>query len=397
MMRIVRILSACVAALLLLACSGTEPDWLAKRRVVLMYAAAYSNLSGTISEDVKELCAGELPGKCGEDVLLVYAHHTKRYGDYKTPTNPVLYRVYKDLRGNEVHDTLTVYPDTDISSSAEVLHKVLSEVKETFPARSYGLVFSSHARGWLPVNYSEPEPSLFSLRPKKYYPLTKWLGIENVDGSGIDIRDLASAIPMKLDFFIMDACLMGCAEVAYELRDKCNYIVFSPTEILADGFVYTTMGSRLLNVKEPDLKQVCQDYYDFYAAQSGYYASATITMVDCSKMEDLAVVCRDLVQAHREEMASMERQSVQPYFYNELHWFYDLRDVFACAGATEEELARLDAALAAALPYAAATDHFFDLKLERVCGISMYYPYPDKDELNAYYKTLAWNRAVGLL
>ena len=55
--------------------------------------------------------------------------------------------------------------------------------------------------------------------------------------SGIEIADLPGAIPMHLDFIIMDACLMGCVEVAYELRDKCDILIFSPTEILSSGIL----------------------------------------------------------------------------------------------------------------------------------------------------------------
>ncbi len=364
-----------------------------------MYAAAYSNLSSSIATDVDELCEGNIPAAGSGDILLVYSHHLKTPADYKTPTNPVLVRAYTGLDGNLKKDTLTVYPETDVSSSAEVLHKVLTEVKEKFPARSYGLIFSSHARGWLPVGYTEPSSTVFFANSanREVFPLTKWFGIENVTGSGIDTRELADALPMKLDFFLMDACLMGCVEVAYELKEKCRLLVFSPTEVLSNGFIYSVMGSRLLNVQEPDVKQVCVDYFDYYMAQPDYYQSATITMVDCAKTEVLAKVCSEIISAHRDSWGSIDRTKVQAYFYNEFHWFYDLRDIMVNAGATEAELQKLDAALDDCLLYTAATPKFFNLKLDRVCGLSMYLPYPDKEELNNYYKTLSWNKAIGLI
>ena len=411
---------AVVSALLLIACSGTETEIAPNRRVVLMYAAAYSNLSPSIAQDVSELCEGDIPYIGSDDILLVYSHHThKNQSDYTTPTNPVLFRAYKDFDGQTRSDTLKIYPSSDVSSTAAVLNQVLTEVKESFPARSYGLIFSSHARGWLPVNYQDDSveddmwtifsriaPSMVGDNPwgsdGREFPMTKWLGIEKpIELSGIDIRDLADAIPMKLDFFLMDACLMGCVEVAYELKDKCNYIVFSPTEILSNGFIYTLMSSRLLNVASPDLEQVCRDYMDFYNSQSGYYQAATVTMVDCSGVRRLAEVCAEIIAAHKEGIEGADREEVQHYYYfngsDTLPWFYDLRDVLDKAGATEGELARLDAALNGCVVYSGATPKFFDLHLDRVCGLSMYLPYPDKDELNDYYKTLAWNKATGLI
>ena len=394
-----------LAAVVLLACNRTEYDNAPNRRVFLMYAAAFSNLSPSIAEDVKELCEGAIPAVGSGDILLVYSHHTR--GSYSIPTNPVLFRVFHDVDGKQCRDTITVYPDTDVSSTPEVLHKVLSEVKEKFPARSYGLLFSSHARGWLPVNYEDKSSgsdiwTFDAPRRMPAFPETKWLGIEHPqETSGIDIRDLADAIPMKLDFFLLDACLMGCVEVAYELRNTCHYLVFSPTEILSNGFMYDSMASHLMNVKDPELQQICQEYFEYYNSLSGLYRSATITMVDCTKTEALADVCAGIVAAHRDSFHAADRDEIQHYFYqngsNTYPWFYDLRDVFAKAGATEAELERLDAALAGCIVYSAATPKFFDLVLENVCGMSMYYPYPDKKELNDYYKTLSWNKATGLI
>ena len=63
----------------------------------------------------------------------------------------------------------------------------------------------------------------------------------------MNIEDFAAAIPMKMDYIIMDACLMGGIEVAYALKDKCDRIIFSQAEVIGDGLCeYDTMASRLL-------------------------------------------------------------------------------------------------------------------------------------------------------
>ena len=392
-----RILALALAAFLICSCDWCEREPESYKRVVLMYCAAYSNLSSAIQEDADDFCQGGIPGRRDGNVLLIYAHHTAKARDYTTPTEPVLYRAYKDRKGNVYRDTLAVYPSTDVSSTPEVLHKVMTEVADRYKAEKYGLMFSSHGRGWLPVDYSEPSYTVFMAKGRKQYPPTRWLGIELVDGSGIDIRDLADALPVHLEFFLMDACLMGSVEVAYELRKHCDYLLISPAEILTNGFVYTTMASNLFGRPSPDLEKICREYYEYYQAQSGVFQSATVSLVDCRGLDALASVCAGIIAAHRGELDAADRSAIQPYFYNELHWFYDMRDIFVKAGATPEELERLDGALAACLPYTAATEKFFDLELKNVCGLSMYYPYPDRDELNAYYKTLAWNKATGLI
>jgi len=384
-----------------------EPEAVPARRVVLMYAAAYNNLSPDIEQDVKELCEGSVPDSCNPDILLVYDHHTSSYGDYSTPVSPVLYRAYKDKEGTVYRDTVKVYPDTDVSSSAEAVNKALTDAQRLFPASSYGLVFSSHGTGWLPENYTEEDNGgsdieFLSARAARRASihLTKSLGHENKHE--IDIRQLAEAIPMKLDFFLIDACLMGCVEVAYELKDKCDLIVFSPTEILTNGFIYTDLASRLLDISVPDIKQVCEDYFNFYNDRTDYYKAATITMVDCSKLDALAAVCSEIISAHRSGIAAVNRSSVQAYHRDDygmypLRKFYDLKDLLEKGGATEQELARLDSALGECVVLSRATPWFLSRKLDRVCGLSMYFPYPDKEELNDYYKTLSWNKATGLI
>lgn len=394
-----RIIGVLLCAIAIQACSGLEREITPNRRVLLLYAAGYSNLSSSISKNIDEICSSDLPYVGNEDVFLVYSHFPSKYSDYSTPTEPVLFRAYMGPEGTLRKDTLVRYPATDISGSPDVLRKVLSDVRERFPASSYGMVFSSHGKGWVPIGYKENSYSLFSAGAERWadYPLTKELGIENVDGSGIDIRDLPGAIPMHLDFIIMDACLMGCVEVAYELKDQCTYLVVSPTEILSAGMDYVSMSKRLLNIGTPDLKGVCEDFFDLYRNQTGLYQSATITLVDCPRTAELADAFRDIVSSNREGLDHADRSKVQPYFYNDFHWFFDLRDLLVESGATSAELARLDAALDKCVLYKAATEKFFDLKLESVCGLSVYFPIPGKTELNNYYKTLSWNKATGLI
>ena len=117
-------------------------------------------------------------------------------------------------------------------------------------------------------------------------------------------------------------------------------------------------------------------------------------------MDPLAEAFHSIIDAHRDALNyNALYRTVQRYYYSStpLTFFYDLRDLAAQLGASSEELARLDAALAAAIPCHYETDTFFDLRLERCCGLSVYLPDPSRPTLNAYYKTLGWNQAAGLV
>ena len=391
-----KVLLAIAASLILASCTDFVRDTPPLHRVTILYAAAFSNLSSSISEDIDDICRSTLPSLKSGDVFLVYSHMPIRYGYYGVPTSPVLFRAWTDPDGTPRRDTLITYPDTDVSSSKEVMHKVLSDVQELFPAPHYGLIVTSHGRGWIPVGYEEHYTFAFG-GGSGLEPSTRELCVESVEGSGIDVCDLGEALPMMFDYIILDSCLMGCIETAWELRDRCRLLLFSPTEILSDGMMYNTMGPLLTNVVTPDIKRIAREYYEHYQSLSGLYQSATITLIDCSKLEPVANACRELVDKYRIAIDRTNSAFVQAYFYNDMHWFFDLRDIFVQSGATEEDIAPLDAALNDAIVYTAATDHFFDLKLERVCGVSMYKPFGILTDLNNFYRGLSWNQAIGLI
>lgn len=395
------------------------------RKVLLLYSAGYNSLTSYLKNDIEDLAGGWLPKeRRADDVLLVYSHLAQKRGDYTTPAAPSLVRLFINSDGDIVRDTLAVYETSTISSSASQLNNVLTYIKETFPAKSYGMVFSSHATGYLPSGfYSAPGDYVFSdIRksfginrshqgpvPVRYVeinsdplmPDVKSIG-QDVNGDlsyEIDIRDFAEAIPMKLDYLLFDACLMGGVEVAYELADKCDRIGFSLTEVLAEGFNYRTLSTHLLgNRPQSDPVSVCRDYFEHYDSQSGDSRSATISLVDCSEIEPLAELCRELFEKYGTGLSQIRHNKVQRYFRSNYHWFYDLGSILKNAGAAEDDLDRLRAALEKCIVYHQFTPSFMgSFHITECCGLSMYLPVNGNSELDKYYRTLKWNMATGLV
>lgn len=398
----------------------------AQRRVFVYMGLGYNNLSSYLSSDIEEIASNGLPGwKWQEDVLLIFSHKTAKYVDYSTPTSPTLTRIYCDWNGSVIRDTLLVFDDNTVSASAGTINEVLTYVKENFPAESYGMLLSSHGTGWAPACYCN-SPSKFegnissgdywSVQRKYPYipkpfledlsvngkPAVKSFGVQNesrYETIEIDITDLADAIPMKMDYIIFDACLMGGIEVAYELRKVCDKIVFSQTEILADGMDYKSLTQYLFNKEGTDLKGFSENFFRYYDSKTGDNRSATISLVDCSKLEQLASVCRGIFEANRDAITALSPgSSVQKYFRDSnLGWFYDMRDIIRKSGATQEQLTDFDNSLKQCIIYRSATSRFLELKINTHCGMSMYLPYPTRTYLNNFYKTLEWNKATGLV
>jgi hypothetical protein len=411
-------------------CKPKEDDCIVneeERKVLLLYSAGYNSLRGYLLDDIKDLKHGWLPGNgCNEDIILVYTHTPERNAQYNNPTTPYLIRLYQGKNGAPIADTIKTYSSSTTSSTAAQLSTVLSDVRESFPSGSYGMIFSSHGTGYLPSGYySNPNSYIYndpgSFRrsrtqavpsPVPYIepetdpslPMTKSIGQDVVGPSGnrfsyeIEIQDFAKAIPMHLDYILFDACLMGGIEVAYELRDKCSLLGFSQAEVLAEGLDYNTLATHLIQKESPDVLSVCNDYFIQYDRQSGVHRSATISLVDCSKLEPVAEVCRELFPKYRDVIRTMDYRKVQRYYRDNKHWFYDLESIMTEAGADAEEIARLQEALDRCVLYKGYTPSFMsEFNINTFSGFSMYLPSHGSSELDRFYKTLQWNMATGLV
>ncbi len=404
----------------------TEP------RVLLMYAAGHNNLGYTpsyIPKNIKDLTENWLPHQGSNDnILLIYSH----LADYPIkPTESHLVRVYKNYRGSIVSDTLVTYDQTAISASAQQLNRVLTDVKDLFDAESYGMIFSSHATGYLPAGYSSSyvfqehaarnrsmSPTFTDYVEREPDPrgiMVKSIGQdkEGTRSYEMNLPEFAEAIPMKLDYIIFDACFMGGIEVAYELKDKCDRIAFSQAEIVADGFYYPTLAQRLLGGDSPDLTGACEDYFDLYKDQYGWKRSATVSLVNCNKLQQLSETCKTLFEKHRTSIRalvdtfyesddffheeSFKVQQFQRDSYEDFH-FYDLESVIKEAGASTEEIQDLQADINNCIIYKACTEKILDeVDIHTFSGFSMYLPGMGTSELEKFYRTLAWNKAAELI
>lgn len=406
-------------------CDRHNPEKTGYNRVLILYSAGFNSLRDYLYEDIQDLKKGYAPGIRDSRAFLVVSHLSVRRGDYSTETSPQLIRVYSDKKNGVVLDTLKSYKG-DLSDKS-TMNTILSDIKKQFPSEHYGMVFSSHATGWMPVGYyNNPgsyEPSYSGGRkgsapvslPDGTYPyiepellpgepLTKSLTMTNrgKTATEMEMTDFKNAIPMHLDYLLMDACLSGGIEVAYEFKDVCDQIGFSPSEILADGFNYKELAGHLLGSDKADTRAVVDDYYQYYAAKKDKNdRSATISLVDCKQLDGLASVCNTLFSKYASEIDGLNPSSVQRFFRYDKHWFYDLEDILVKAGISSAEQSSLSSALNSCILYKAATEEFLKsyggFAIDTFCGMTMYLPCNGSTILDNKYKALAWNKATGLV
>ncbi|MCD8208744.1 MAG: clostripain-related cysteine peptidase [Bacteroidales bacterium] len=372
------------------------------RKILILYSAAHNSLSSDNWDNMEDLIRhSDLhTDDPAADAILIYSH-----SGYSAP-NPAKssYLIYPhlDWSGSLVIDTLATYPSSTISATASTLNMVLTFIRDNFPADEYGLVFSSHGTGYVPAGYYSNSTSY----ENDYTPAAaKSIGQDYYSSSEIyeiNLEQFAEAIPMYLKYIAFDACLMGGIETAYQLRDKTEWLIASQAEILAEGMDYKTMASYLMARPNDDLAGFCENYYNHYNALSGDYQSATMSLVNCSKLEPLAKICSELFPKYREELDALDHNEIQRYYTYSYHWFFDLGDIVEHLGCTEDELAEFNAALDNCVSDKFATEKYLlglgGSYITHYSGLSMMLPNYAGDYLKNYYKTnLDWNFATSLV
>lgn len=366
-------------------------------RTVLIYMAADNDLSSFAQTDIEEMKNGDVPDYFGEgesgDVLLVYLDISGE--------PPRLYRLSRDRFGVVNMEILREYEEHN-SSDPEVMRSVLQYAANLFPADDYGLVLWSHATGWLPAGYySNPVASGASVpagvSEDPFAHLVKSFGMSGSYGNDeMDIDGLADALPVKYSYIIFDACLMGGIEVAYELKDKCDYLIFSPAEVLADGMPYDLVLGDMFASGTDALKEVCREFFNA-GAKDG---AATVSLVSTSGLDRLASVCFDIFSSSGKSYMAIDMNDLQGYFRYGKHWFYDLDD-FVSRLANEASYAEFSMAMDDVVVAKYATDYFkvgtSGFEIKKFSGLSTYVPNPENAYLDEFYKTLAWNKAVKLV
>ena len=393
-----RTLFLILAALCLCACDHDEQ--MAKdRQTVLVYFVGNNSLSNDGIRDLATIKDNWLPTTRGSDKVLLVYHHFK--GE-----TPVLVRLSRDRRGNVVEERIRVYPDGTNSADAQTLTAVLADAEDAWPTVHHGIILWSHGSGFLPPGYySHPKEQGRRLLQKEEDPYAfmvkagddaKSFGED--DAREMDLLDLTKVLSkFHYDFVAFDCCLMANVELAYEMRNICDYLIFSPTEILTDGFPYKMVMQALFNQPtEAALRSVAQGYMEHYRSQTGIYRSATISVVNTYNLPALAEACRPVFHNHQDEILFLDRSRVQRYFRNDKHWYYDIDD-FMQQVATDDEYITFNRALNQAVIYRDATEYFLDIPITHYSGLSIYIPRTEYTILNDYYKKLAWNQATGLM
>ena len=222
------------------------------------------------------------------------------------------------------------------------------------------------------------------------------------DGNNwMEIDDLAKGLPDDVfNFILFDACYMASIECAYELRDKAEYILASPTETLADGWPYKEMMPQLF-ATDLQLEKVGETFYNYYLNDS--YPYATVSLTKTSELDNLKSVTHDILADKTEsDIYSLDLKEMQrlEYLYRSPGMLYDFNDYIKQL-ATAEQYDRFISCLDKAVVYKAHTPKSYyaaignALPINSYCGLTVFVPQESLPKMLEWYQQrVSWYQAV---
>lgn len=363
-----------------------DPNPVAKR-TVLVYLAADNSLGylGFAQEDLEEMKEGMKSVNPDDLHLLVYID---------TGTSPRLVELKRQNDGTVTENIIREYDDGRNSVGLqETIEVFQTAFTARYQAESYGLIYWSHADGWLPYPTSAS---------------TRWVGQDTGNGDHrMNISEfvtvLENAAP-HLDFILFDACFMSSMEVAYEIRKHTRYIIACPTQNPGPGAPYELIVPLMTKSDAP--ASIMQTYYNDYAeiydenrtvTNENWTGGVALTLTETAQVEQLAKVTQELLSTHtaKDYPTNLYRQV---YNYDKRYGAYGYYDMAEAMQAilTEEEYATWKAAFDSTFTYLTTPKTYSNgnpnglYSMEGTCGVTHYLPDTDYSTLQSSYQELMW-------
>lgn len=254
-------------------------------------------------------------------------------------------------------------------TTAEGIATIISEMQLMAPAKSYAMTVGCHGMGWIPAEGSSSAKrrakSADDFRFHWQWTTADGIATRFFGGTSsayqTDISTLASAIAAtgtRMEFILFDDCYMSSIEAAYDLRNVADYLVACPTEVMAAGMPYSSMGRYLLGT--PDYAKVCDAFYSFYSVydisgQSYHYGTIGVTKL--SELEKLASIEKRINSLYSFDTSLTD--DVQRMDGYRPTIFFDYGDYVSKLCPDSVLLAEFNEQLEKAVPYKAHTEKYF--------------------------------------
>lgn len=264
-----------------------------KEWTFLVYIAADNNLEGEGVSDINEM---EQVGSTDQVNIVV---QYDRNGNYYPNLDWIGCRRYYITRnnnpgqiGSELIEDLGIVDTGDPAALVDFATWGI----QNYPAHRYALIIWDHGTGWRLVDED------FN---------TKGICCDDTSGNHISQPQLRTALQQirayygkNLELIGMDACLMGNLEVAYDVIDIADYLVFSEAAVPAAGYPYHTILQDLTSNPTQDGAALGTSIVNRYGDNYASYTTYTMSALKMSEINSLLVALDDFVSTARSLMGT---------------------------------------------------------------------------------------------
>ncbi|MBU1158995.1 MAG: hypothetical protein KKE24_06625 [Candidatus Thermoplasmatota archaeon] len=205
------------------------------------------------------------------------------------------------------------YPMEVDMSDPVVLEEFIVNTCTDYPADKYALILWDHGGGWRGLCWDDTT--------EEETGLNECITMVELRDALLDAKEETGIV---LDVVGFDLCLMAMPEVAYQVRDCADYVVFSEETVPGAGFPYDAIARDLVADAGMDGKGLSEvivnDYGDYYSSLAGW-VDWTISAFDMDYMDDIFYAVDDLgtelLESLRAYMNLIQQDLIgaQEYYY----------------------------------------------------------------------------------
>lgn len=371
---------------------NTEEPSTSTKQILLVYMVADDN--GLDGEAVEKLAALTEVTFSSEYRLFVFT-------DTKFSDTGRLLEVTPDGTGELFDGKAKLLKNFGEVNNADAgsFSNVIDYVTDSYVSDLYGLFIFSHASGWLPEGTPDIPSSSRSntqLKAQKIINPKDTQATVFIDkDEEMKLSDFASALPNhKFNYIAFEACNMAGIEVAYALRNKVEYVIASPAQMVSPGFkpVYSQLVTHLFK-DTPQLEEFTKTYVNYYANTTDR-AYATLSVLKSSEIENLKEVIKEV---NASGLNTVDRKNIQQFDGDTSRpiYFFDFLDYYKKATTSTTDYEKIENAVEKVVIYKEATSKYYadpeaaSFDIATNSGITTYV-FGENETLDNEYKDLEW-------
>lgn len=388
----------------------------------------YDNIMDWFKADADEAASAVAAGALAEGQrVIVFQRPQGRSSVSPFYPNAVIYELRQNSSSSTGYEKVVLKQyNGDLPLSVSNMQQVISDIRGFAPtAEHFGFAFGSHGMGWVPKSYSggfnrtaprggedglpaDLQPFAELWAPPSDDDMTRFFQSEI--GENFDVGEFVTALSgggIKWDFVILDDCFMSSVEALYDMRSIADYIISSPTEIMADGFPYDRVINTIFrNWSESGFIATAAGFVNYYLTVSspryGYVPYATISVTKTSELPALAASVRAIAQfTGGHNTVDPIVSGIQSYEGLNTHIFWDLDDYIGHFSRDPALYGEFGSQMQKTVVYSGRTPEFYSdmtnkgpKPITHFSGLAVFIPWAGTSGLQSFYEQTAWYKAV---